>query len=189
MLLNKKFYINIIPNDITFGDEDGIAFQDNENLSGSQNTLLTRRKINYARFRPTLLFSFVLTEQRNPTMATALPSFPAFDVHTDVHSLGLKWKKWIQRFENLLLALNITQVVRKRALLLHYAGEAVHDIFDTLADTGANDKYATAVTRLTEHFEPQRNLEFELYTFRQARQETDDHGPIPHTTSQIIRKL
>ena len=60
---------------------------------------------------------------------------------------------------------------RKRALLLHYAGEEVNEIFETLPNTG--DNYDTAVARLTEHFSPKKNTEFEIYKFRQAKQE---HG-------------
>ena len=44
--------------------------------------------------------------------------------------------------------MDIKDVKRKRALLLHYAGEDVNDIFETLTDTG--DDYETAVTKLTE---------------------------------------
>ena len=43
---------------------------------------------------------------------------------------------------------------RQRALLLHYAGEDVNDIFETLTDTG--DDYATAVGKLKDNFAPQK---------------------------------
>ena len=42
------------------------------------------------------------------------------------------------------------------------------EIFKTLVDTG--DDFATAKEKLTEHFYPKKNVEHELYTFRQARQ-------------------
>ena len=58
---------------------------------------------------------------------------------------------------------------RRRYLLLHYAGEEVNEIFETLPNTG-ND-YDTAVTKLTEYFWPKKNTEFEVYKFRQAKQE------------------
>ena len=61
---------------------------------------------------------------------------------------------------------------RRRALLLHYAGEEVNEIFETLPNTG-ND-YDTAVTKLTEYFSPKKNTEFEVYKFRQAKQEAGE---------------
>ena len=41
---------------------------------------------------------------------------------------------------------------RQRALLLHYAGEDVNEIFDTLTDTG--EDIATAKLKLKEYFAP-----------------------------------
>ena len=54
----------------------------------------------------------------------------------------------VNRLESVLVGMDIKDVKRKRALLLHYAGEDVNDIFETLTDTG--DDYETAVTKLTE---------------------------------------
>ena len=68
-------------------------------------------------------------------MATALPSFPAFDVNEDQAS-SIRWKKWLLRFENFIVVLDIQDDTRKRAMLLHYAGDGVQVIFDTLLDTG-----------------------------------------------------
>ena len=51
---------------------------------------------------------------------------------------------------------------RKRALLLHYAGEEVNEIFETLPNTG--DNYDTAVARLTEYFSPKKKIRNSKYT-------------------------
>ena len=40
-------------------------------------------------------------------MATGLPDFPAFDLNCDATSLGITWKKWSSRLENLFVALDI----------------------------------------------------------------------------------
>ena len=69
-------------------------------------------------------------------MAHALPAFPVFDVEGDQHGLNLRWQEYIERFQNFLLALNIKDDTRKRAMLLHFAGEGVYRIFKTLPDTG-----------------------------------------------------
>ena len=66
-------------------------------------------------------------------MAVALPNFAEFDVHSD-GAVGTRWKKWLARFRNLLLALDVDDAKRQRALLLHYAGESVSEIFETLSD-------------------------------------------------------
>ena len=67
-------------------------------------------------------------------MANALPTFPEYDV-SQTSTQGARWKKWLSRFENLLVAMNVTNKKRQRALLFHYAGEATNEIFDTLPDT------------------------------------------------------
>jgi hypothetical protein len=65
----------------------------------------------------------------------SLPPFPAFDCDVDKTNTGARWDKWVARLENLLTGMNITNGDRKRALLLHYAGEHVYDIYD--AEKGA----------------------------------------------------
>ena len=77
-------------------------------------------------------------------MAQGLPVFPNFSVREP--AVDTRWKKWCARLENLLVGLDIKDDKRKRALLLHYVGEEVNEIFDTLPDT--SDDYATALDKL-----------------------------------------
>ena len=44
-------------------------------------------------------------------------------------SVGPRWERWVARFENYLVAANITAEARKKAQLLHLAGEDVFDCF------------------------------------------------------------
>ncbi|CAB4036916.1 Hypothetical predicted protein [Paramuricea clavata] len=81
-----------------------------------------------------------------------LPDFPLFNVHEDSNA-GSRWKKWLTRFERLLCGLNITADKRKTALLLHYAGSDVDDIYDTLP-TSSNEDYKTVVEKLNQYFSP-----------------------------------
>ncbi len=64
---------------------------------------------------------------------------------------------------------------RKRALLLHSLGESNNDVFVTLPNTKAGDTedaFQKAVDALTAYFAaPQQNREYEVYKFRQAKQE------------------
>ncbi|XP_067026640.1 uncharacterized protein [Acropora muricata] len=100
-------------------------------------------------------------------MASALPHFDPFNIHAD-SAIAQRWRKWIKRLENLFIAAAITDKKRQRALLLYYEGEEVCEIFETLAETG--EDFATAKEKLTEYFDPKKNVEYEIYKFRQAKQ-------------------
>ena len=104
-------------------------------------------------------------------MASALPNVDPFNIHAD-GAIAQRWRKWIKRLENLLVAAAITDKKRQRALVLYYAGEEVCEIFETLVDTG--DDFTTAKEKLTEYFDPKKNVEYEIYTFLQARQNPDE---------------
>ena len=79
------------------------------------------------------------------------------------------------------MALKIEDESRKRALLLHYAGAEVYDIFDTLPDTGNADEYDVAVNKLHAYFCPKVNTEYDVYVFRQARQNESESLDAYHT--------
>ena len=98
---------------------------------------------------------------------SSLPPFPSFDV-TDQVSLGPSWEKWLNRFENFLIALNVNNDARKKALLLHYAGEAVYDIYDTLQSD--DDDYPAVRHKLSVHFKPLKLTQFRVFTFRKTEQ-------------------
>ena len=102
-------------------------------------------------------------------MLNVLPPFPSFDYETDKANAGVHWDKWVQRLENLFVAMNITDDNRKRALLLHYGGERVHDIF-TAEKGDAGDEYKDAKKVLTDYFKPQKNVQMEIYNFRNTKQ-------------------
>lgn len=89
-------------------------------------------------------------------MAAFLPDFPPFDVSLDPTSLGLQWKKWIQSLENLLLALDIKDKKRQKALLLHYGGPHLCDIYYTLQDD-EDTEYLHVKAKLDTYFEPKVN--------------------------------
>ena len=118
-------------------------------------------------------------------MAVSLPSFPAFEVHLD-GNVGPRWKKWLTRFENLTIGMKITDEKQKRALLLHYSGPEVDDIFDTFEETG--EDYKTAVEKLTAHFNPQVNTTYEVYNFRKAQQKETESLDSFHTRLRTLAK-
>ena len=51
-------------------------------------------------------------------MASVLPDFPPLDIDTDLTSVGITWKKWIQRFDNLLVALDVSDEHRKNFIII-----------------------------------------------------------------------
>lgn len=118
-------------------------------------------------------------------MASAnLPSFPVFDVHGEPSSVGSRWTKWRNRFDNFLVALNIDDDKRKKAMLLHYAGPDVYDIFETLPaaqQSEDDEEYNITVASLAAYFCPKVNTEYETYVFRQARQNDSETLDTYHT--------
>ena len=97
-----------------------------------------------------------------------LPPLPPFDPIADQSSLSQRWKAWTKRFETYLVATNITNDKQKRAMLLYQAGSATQEIFDTLTNTG--EDYKTAQEKLDTYFSPKKNVDYEVFQFRQAVQ-------------------
>lgn len=120
-------------------------------------------------------------EQQVTEMATTLqlPAIPPFSV-TDQKTLGQRWSTWVKGLEYFLVASNITEKKQKRAVLLHLAGADVQTVFATLSDTG--EDYDTALAKLTEYFEPKKNIPFERHAFRQAAQ-----GPTESIDAYVTR--
>ncbi|MCG8046729.1 MAG: hypothetical protein N0E48_14005, partial [Candidatus Thiodiazotropha endolucinida] len=103
-------------------------------------------------------------------MATSLPAFPKFETNGDTSSLGHRWEKYLQKLENLFVGMNIDSKKRRKALLLHYAGDDVFDVYQTLPNTGDESGYDETKAALTTYFKPQVNEEFEIFQFRQMKQ-------------------
>lgn len=88
------------------------------------------------------------------------------------------------------MAVNVTDKRRMKAMLLHYAGQSVHEIFRTLeAERGVapnttptgkldssiqEDEYAVVIRLLNSYFQPKKNVDYETYVFRQSYQRADE---------------
>ena len=81
-----------------------------------------------------------------------------FDPHSEPSSLALQWKDWLQRFKRCIVAFDIKDKARKRALLLYLAGPKVETIFATLPDTSEENDFDTAEQKLTEYFAPKKTF-------------------------------
>ena len=77
--------------------------------------------------------------------------------------------------------MNITNDKQKKALLLYQAGEATQEIFDTLPETG--EDYATAQEKLDAYFSPKKNIDYQIFQFRQAVQQPGE------TVDQFVTRL
>lgn len=104
-------------------------------------------------------------------MAGALPEFPPFEID-DLANAGPRWKKWVLRFEVLLLAMDVkdtaAEKLRKKALLMHYMGAACFDIYVTVKDD--DDDYTAVKEKMNRYFIPKNNSEFERHLFRKVYQ-------------------
>ena len=99
-----------------------------------------------------------------------------------------EWTQWIERFNTILIALNIKDPSSKRALLLYQAGPEVHEIFKTLPDTGDEKDFDKAVQALTKHFELGKNRIYQTYMFRQATQQENETIDDYHTPLRQLSK-
>ena len=92
----------------------------------------------------------------------------------------------MQNFEKYTTAMNITGDARLKALMLHLAGEQVHDIYDTMA--AATDKYAHTKQKLTGYFSPKKNMQYQVYIFRKAVQQPGEDLDRYHTRLRLLAK-
>ena len=106
-------------------------------------------------------------------------------------SLATRWTTWLDDFEMFLLASGIQDNKQKRALLLYQAGSRVREIFRQLPETGTDDDYETAKAKLKEYFEPQKNRRYEVFKFREAKQEANDRniGPISYSFAEASTNM
>ena len=93
---------------------------------------------------------------------------PRFDCFSDPATIGPRWTRWLNSFELYAdgkgLIFDETETTankkvkqRRRALLLHHAGQDVQDVFVTLAETGGVTDYEQTVAALNKYFVPKVN--------------------------------
>ena len=102
---------------------------------------------------------------------TGLAPFPKFDVYGEETSLGTRWTKYVMKLENLFTGLTIESKKRRKALLLHYAGDEVFEIYETLNLGDSDSNYDEVKKGLADHFQPKKNREFERFEFRNMKQQ------------------
>ena len=108
-----------------------------------------------------------------------ISSFPAFDLEP-AGTAATRWTAWLARLENFLVAYNISNDGRMKAILLHCAGEAVFERFEALDSTGGSGSYNNTKATLSAHFAPQKNVQFEIFNFRRAIQLPEESVSVFH---------
>ena len=119
-----------------------------------------------------------------------LTSVKPFDPHGEPSSVGRRWQRWLKSFsvyadsKGLLIQVDkADNKIQRRALLLHSAGEAVQEIFETLPDTGEAKDYEKAVKALNDYFIPKVNSTYQNHLFRSMEQENGE------TVAQFVTRL
>ena len=116
----------------------------------------------------------------------ALPSFERFSVSSDSHSVGIRWDKYVNKIENLFVGLNVETKKRRKALLLHYAGDEVYEIYETLDLNNSDSNYDETKAALKQHFSANTNTEFEKFEFRNLQQQQGES--IDQFTTRLRQK-
>ena len=102
-------------------------------------------------------------------MAKSLQNLPMLEPFViDSGNLDKRWKIYMNEVNLFLLASGITNDTQKRAVLLHVSGKQVRQVFNTFTDVGTS--YQDACDKLQEHFVPKKNIIYERWQFRNARQ-------------------
>ena len=123
-----------------------------------------------------------------------IPQMAPFQPDVDPTNTTARWKKWLDRFDNLIIAMNVTDNDRKKALLLHLVGEFVFEVYESLvipeisddADAAGNNAYTATKKALTDHFSPKKNTEFEVYNFRLAKQNAGETTDAYHARLRLL---
>ena len=106
-----------------------------------------------------------------------------FNANADSSKLCELWAKWMSGFKIYLIAANITDDARKRALLLHCGGSSLQDLFETLPSNSEATTYKQVCDLLTQHFTPKKNKRYERHIFRLCGQTSDEN------INQYVTKL
>ena len=102
-----------------------------------------------------------------------IPVFPSFSLD-ETTTTATQWVKYKKRFENLLIALNVTNDSQKLALLLNYVVEECYDIYDNLLIPGTEESHSNAIRLFDGHFKPKSNISYEIYTFSRIKQNANE---------------
>ena len=82
---------------------------------------------------------------------------PFYISENEASSLSQRWSKWRRGFEIYIIASAVTDNTQRKALLLHFAGEQVQELFGTFPDHN-KFTYDESLQVLNDYFEPKKNV-------------------------------
>ena len=91
---------------------------------------------------------------------------------TEGDDVGLRWTKWLVRFDLYLKVLKLDDDEERVNNLLFYVGESAHDKY--LAVANVSDKYADVVSKLNIIFNPPVNKQMNVFKFRNLSQQVGE---------------
>lgn len=99
-----------------------------------------------------------------------------------IYSVMNKLPEWIERLELLFTGMDINDNGEKRALLLHYAGERVYDIYN--AENGESPTSHVGTKQiLSTYFYSRKNVQVAVYKLRNCKQS------VTQTLSEYVAEL
>lgn len=117
-------------------------------------------------------------------MAINLPAFPSFEL-IPRETIPNRFQKYVKRLQTLFAAMQIDDPAHRQAMLLHYVGEEVPDIFDILVLPPATSNGPNLFARSSTALKDQKCVDHHVYLFRKechcASKETIQHDKRKHT--------
>ena len=109
-------------------------------------------------------------------MATLTP-YPAFDCAPE--GRAVRWRKYVKRFRTYLVAHDIDDDEREKAILLTFGGDDLNDIIDSLVPAAlipaeGETHLQKLIDAVDAHFNPEANIEYQRFMFRRMHQKTDN---------------
>ncbi|XP_070532960.1 uncharacterized protein [Ptychodera flava] len=120
-----------------------------------------------------------------------IPYYEPFSVQADHVSNATRWEEWLDGFINLMVACGITDDVRKRALLVHYAGKEVQLEIEamTAEHKGGKNDFQKLVDALTTRYTAHVTKTYWKHLFRRSKQLPDETIDRYHSRLRmLIRK-
>jgi len=119
-----------------------------------------------------------------------LPNFPEFDLNPK-ETVAIRFNKYCKRMQNMFTAMDVANGDKKKAMFLHYVGEELCDVVDTLTIPAATDQidaYDRTVAAITEYLEPTKCIDHHVYMFRKESQKSGETISEFHTRLQLLAR-
>jgi len=110
-------------------------------------------------------------------MAKALSNISCVEpfLVTEGENLHKRWLLWREELDIYIVAAGVTDKKQQKALLLHLGGREMREIYKTLKSD--DDDYSAICEKLETYFQPRKNLIYERFQFKQARQREGETIP------------